>query len=205
MELFIGTLQSFQDTNGIIYGRFSNVYLLETAHNALATGKVAIVFIIRSGANKADVALFQVRFQHIGSVKRTVADTSSTDEIMNLVDIDNGVAFFLQAVHDLFDAFLKITTVLRTSQHGSHVHLIHFTSLQARRHLIVNDSLDQSIDQGCLSHTWLSHMQRIVFILPAKHLDGTFQFHLAPNERMMAVNKVIQTSNQIAPRLLGRV
>ena len=202
MELFVFLFQSFQYVYRLFNRRFGNVYLLETSHNATTTRKVAIVLIVCRRTDKANITFFQIRFQHIGSIHRTIRDTTCPYQVMDFVDIDNRVSFLLYSVHHAFDAFLEITTVLRTSQHRSQIHLIDTTSLQTRRHISLDYSHDKPINQCGLSHTWFAYMQGIVLVFATKHLNGSFQFRFSSDEWILLFHPVIHTSNHVVFRLL---
>ena len=98
---------------------------------------------------------------------------------MNLVDIHNIlVALLLDAIHDLLDAILKVATILSTRQQRSDVKLIDSTAFQPFRHLLLLYHACQSPYEGGLSHTRLTHMQRIIFVASAQHLYRPGEFLL---------------------------
>ena len=102
--------------DGFLNARFMYIYLLEAAHQPLAAGKVTVVFLVSSRTDETDVSAFQIRFQHIGCIHGAVSCTSGTYQIVYLVDIDNGTSFITNTFHNGFQAFFKVTPVLRTCQ-----------------------------------------------------------------------------------------
>ena len=116
VECFIFCFQTLYDVDGFFNTRFEYVYLLETAYQSSAAGKVTIVFFVGGGTDEADVSSFQIRFQHVGGVHRTVSGTSGTYQIVYFIYVDNGVAFASHTFHDGLQAFFEITPVLCTGQ-----------------------------------------------------------------------------------------
>ena len=115
---------------------------------------------------------------------------------MDFIDIDNGIAFFLQAFHHLLYTFLKVTPVLCSCKHCSHIHLIDSAFLQSFRNIPSVDTGCQTIYQRRLSHARFSHMQRIVLVGTAKHLNGPFHLLFTTYERVKRVSNVIHTCHE---------
>ena len=120
---------------------------------------------------------------------------------MNLVDIDDGIAYLLDALHHLLDAFLEITTELSSGEHRAKVHLEYLATFQAVRNVPLFNACSKTIYQSGLSHAGFSHMKRIVLVFAAKNLDGTLQFLFTSDQRMMLSNSIIETGNETFPLL----
>ena len=121
---------------------------------------------------------------------------------MNFVDVDDAVAFAGHAFHDALDAFLEVAAILRSGQHRAHVHLVDATAFQTLGHVAALDARCQSVDQRRLSHAGLAHVQRVVLLLSAEHLQRAFQFLLAADERIVLAHQVVHAGHQLAPGLL---
>ena len=120
---------------------------------------------------------------------------------MDLVDIhDVLLTLLLNAVHDLLDAVLEVATILCACQQRSDVELVDLTALEALRHTTFFDHPRQPPDEGSLSHTGLTDMQRVVLVATAEHLDGTFQLVFPTYQRIMLSVEVVHTGHQSAPR-----
>ena len=65
MKLFVSRAQTFYYSDGVVDRRLCDVDLLETAHNTLAPCEVAVEFVVGGAADEADVALFEIGFQHV--------------------------------------------------------------------------------------------------------------------------------------------
>ena len=136
MELLILFSELTQDMLRLLWCRLWNIDLLESSHQSLRAREVTIVFFVGGRADKADGASLQIGLQHVRGVHRPLADSSSPHKGVNLIDIhDVSVALLLDAVHDLLDAILKVTTILGTSQQRADVELIDAATLQTLWHL----------------------------------------------------------------------
>ena len=201
MELVVLILQALQYLDGLLLGRFLDVYLLESAHDALALGDVAVVFLVGGGADESDVASLQVLLEHVGSIWSAIRTTTGTYHIVNLVEIDDAVALLGGTLHHCLDAFLEVATILGTSQHLGDIHAVDASTLQSLRHLTVVDELGETIYQGCLAHTRLADVQRIVFLGTTKHLDGAIEFLLSADERIVLLHLVGDAGYELMPVL----
>ena len=65
VELIVFILQALEDFDCLLLGRFLDIYLLESAHDALALSHVAVEFLIGGGTDESDVACLQILLQHI--------------------------------------------------------------------------------------------------------------------------------------------
>ena len=180
--------------------RLGDVNLLETAHQSLRPRKVPVIFLIGGRADKADVARFEIRLQHVRGVHRPLVRSASPHQGVYLVDVDNVlVALLHDTVHNLLDAVLKVATILRTRQQCTDVELVDVAALQSFRHASLLNHPCQSPYEGRLSHTGLTHVQRIVLVAPAKHLDGALQLLLAPYQWVVLLVELVHTRHQLPP------
>ena len=208
VELLIVGLQLLQDVLRLVDGGLRDVNLLETAYQTLGTREVTVVFLVGGGADETNLARFEVGLQHVGGVHCAVANGTCSHERVYLVDIDNVRLGFCgivliggNPVHNHLDAFLEVATILRAGQERSHIKLIHLATLQAIRHAPFLDETHQSPDEGGLAHAWLAHMQRVVLVAAAQHLNGALELLFAPNERILLRVEVVHAGDQSAPGL----
>ena len=201
VELIIFILQTLEDFDCLLLGRFLDINLLEPAHDALALSHVAVEFLIGGGTDEPDIACLQVLLQHIGSIRSAIRATTGTYHIMNLIDIDDGVAFLGGSLHHHLDAFLKVAAILGTGKHLSHIHTVDAGSLETIRNLILIDEFGEAINQGGLAYTRLTDVKRIVLLCTTEHLDGSIQLLLSADERIMLFHLIRDTGNQLMPIL----
>ena len=120
---------------------------------------------------------------------------------MNLIDIDDGIAFFGHALHYRLDAFLEVASVGCASHHRAHIHLIYARAFQSIRHIARFYPCGKSIDECSLAHTRFAHVQRVVLLASAQYLYGAVEFLLTPDERIVVFEHVIDTCHELAPVL----
>ena len=206
MELLVARAQSFEYAHGVVDRRFGNVNLLEAAHQRLLAGNVAVVFVVGGGAYEAYLAAFEIRLEHVGGIERSVAArASSSNHIVYLVDVEYGVALSGESFHHLLDALLEVAAELCTSYHRTHVHHVNARLLEAVGHVATGNACRQSVHQRCLADTCLAPVQRIVLVLTAEHLDGTLQFSLASDERIVLGVGVGYARHKLTPCLPARL
>ena len=135
MERLVFLFQTVYDTNGFFYARFGYIDLLETSHHTSALRKIAVVFLVRGRTDETDLSAFQIRFQHIGSIHGTVTGTPGSNQIMNLIYINDGITFLLHTIHYHFKPFLKITAILGSGYQSSQVQFINTAILETGRYI----------------------------------------------------------------------
>ena len=198
MELLVALPQTFENLDGLIDRGFGDVYLLEAAHDALAACEVAVVFVVGGASDEADVAPFEVGLEHVGGIVGAVVAAGS-DHIVYLVDIDDGLAFFRYAVHHLLDAPFEVAAILCAGQHRAHIHHVHLAALQTFGNIAVDDTACQSVDKSCLADPWLAHMQWVVLVLAAEHLDGALEFALTSDKGVGLVDDIVEAADELLP------
>ena len=112
------------------------------------------------------------------------------------------MTLLLYAVHDLLDAVLEVPAILRARQQRTDVELVDATALQAFRHLSLLNHPRQSPHEGRLAHTGFTHVQRIILIPSAQHLDRPFQFLLTSYQRVMLLIQLVHAGHQPSPSRL---
>ena len=153
---------------------------------------MTVVFFVGCRADKADGPCFQIRLQHVRCVHRSLAGGSSAHQCVYLIDVDDIlIALFLDAVHDLFDAVLEVTTILRTRQQRPDIELVDTTTFQALRHASLFNHPCQSPDKGRLAHPRFTHMQWIILVATAQHLNRALQLLLTTYQGIMVLVKFV--------------
>ena len=120
---------------------------------------------------------------------------------MNLIDVDNGIAFLHGSLHHHLDAFLEVAAILGTGKHLSHIHAVDASPLEAFRNQVFVDEFGETIDQSCLADSGFSNVERIVLLGTAEYLDGSVQFLLSSDERIVLFYLVRDAGNQLMPIL----
>ena len=122
---------------------------------------------------------------------------------MYLVDIHNIIiALLLNAVHDHLDAVFEIAAILRSCQQRAHIELVDFAAFQSLRHSPFFNQPGQSPDESRLAYSRFAHMQRIVLVSAAQHLNGSLEFLLTANQRILLLVEVVHAGDEPSPGCL---
>ena len=116
---------------------------------------------------------------------------------MYLVNIENGFLFCAEAFHHTFQPLFEVAPILCTGQHTTQIQFVNAASFQAFGYLSGFYAGCQSVSQGCFSHSWFTDVQRVVFVFPAQHFDGTFQFHFSSYQRIVIFQLLVQAGDEI--------
>jgi len=100
-------------------------------------------------------------------------------------------------------SFLKVASILSSCKHGAHIHHVYLAITKPLRHITLVYPVCQSIDYCGLAYSRLTYMQRIVFLLSAKNLNGAGYFFFTTDERIAVFNSIIKTSNQFLPSCIS--
>ena len=203
VKRFVARAQSLEDEAGLFDGGFGHVDGLETAHEGTAFREVAVVFLVGGGTDEAHAARFEVGFEEIGEVERAFARLACADEVVYLVDVGDGVALFGHAVDDAEEALLELAAILRTAEEAAELEGVDACTGQSFRHAAVANEGGETVDEGGFAHTGIADVERIVLVEAAEHADGAFEFRLAADERIVAVEMVVDAGDVAVPVVGG--
>ena len=199
MERLITLLEHLHNPQRLVNARFLDGHLLEAAHQATVAHDVAVVFLIGGRSDKPHSPALQIRFQQVAGIHRALTRLSSSHDIVDFVDVEDGSLLGGDTVHHRLEAFLKVTTILSAGNQGAQVQLVDLDTAQCFRHIAVLDALRQAIDDTGLAHTRLTDVQRVVLILAAQHLNGAVEFIFPSDEGIMVRQMVIDAQHIVAP------
>ena len=157
------------------------------------------------GTDEAHTARFEVGFEEIGEVERTFAGLSRADEVVDFVDVGNGVALLGHAVDDAEESFLELAAILRTAEEGAEMEGVDARAGQSFRHTAVANEGGETVDERRLAHTGIADVEGIVFVEATEHADGAFEFRFAADEGIVAVDVVVDAGDELAPVFIGVV
>ena len=172
---------------------------MKSPYKTLALLKVLFVLPIGGGADKTDLPSLQIGLEHIGNVEGSAAHRARPHDIVDLVDIDNGLFLAADAVHDLFEPILKVPSVLCTRQQTSQIQGKYFCPPQRLWNLAFLQQPCQTIGDGGFSHPWLPYVERVVFLLAAENLHGPLQLFLPADKGICLVHHIVQTDGILLP------
>ena len=184
---FVAVLQAAQDGNRIFNVGLADVDDLEATRQRGVFFDVLAIFVQRGGADGAQIAPGQRRFQHVRGVNGALGGAGANQRVQ-LVDEENdsAVALFDVLEHGLQTIF-KLAAIFCPGQHGRQVERHHAFVFQLLGDIAGDDALRQTFNNGRLAHAGFANQYRIVLGAPRKHLDG------APN-LLVAANHGIELS-----------
>jgi hypothetical protein len=101
---------------------------------------------------------------------------------VKLVDEQDDVAALLNLLHDLLQALLELTAVLRPGDERREVERVDLLALQELGDGAGGDALRQSLDHGGLAHAWLADQHGVVLLAPREDLHDPLDLGLAPDD-----------------------
>jgi len=103
---------------------------------------------------------------------------------MDLVDEEDDVAPAADLFEDLLQPFLEVAPVAGTGHQGAQVEGVEVLLVQRLGDFAGNDLLGETLDDGGLAHTGLSHQDRVVLGSPGQHLHDPLDLVGAADDRV---------------------
>merc|ERR1712100_101851 len=103
---------------------------------------------------------------------------------MGFINDEDHVACRLDLLHDFFEAFLKFTAVLRSSDQKSDVEGQNTLLFKDIGDVTLLNALGKAFCDGGLADTGLADQNWIVFRSATKDLNHTIDFVVTPNHRV---------------------
>ena len=100
---------------------------------------------------------------------------------MNNDDLTFGSLDLLQ--HGL-QPFLELAAILRAGDHRTEIKRQKLLALQRLRHIAVDDTQCETLDDGCLADARFADQHRVVLGAAGQHLDGAANFLVTPDHRI---------------------
>ena len=151
------------------------------------------------GADEAHAARFEVGLEQVGEVERAFAGLSCADEVVDFVDVGNGVPLFGHAVDDAEESLLELAAILRSAEEGAEMEGVDARAGEAFGHTAVANESGEAVDERGLAHAGIADVEGIVLVETAEHADGAFEFRLAADEGIVAVDVVVDAGDEVAP------
>ena len=184
MVVFVTILQAAEDRNGILGTRFVDHDLLETAFEGLVLLEILLELVERRGADRPQLAPRKCRLEDVGGVHRT-RRLAGAHEGVDLVDEQQDVAVAgHDFLHDGLQTLLEFTLVLRTRDQGTHVERVDHLRLQVLGHVAVDDPVCDTLGDGGLADTRLTHEDRVVLGTPREDLQHAADLLVTADHRV---------------------
>ena len=118
-----------------------------------------------------ELAPRQHGLEHIARIQCAVR-LARADNGVQLVDEQNDLSVaVLDIVQHRLQTFLKLTSVFCTGNQCSHIQCKNLLVLQALRHIASDDTLSQSLDNGCFTDAGFTDQHRVVLCLSGQNTD----------------------------------
>ena len=131
------TFQASENVNSLVDRRLGDVDLLKIARDARRIGKASLIVGKCGGADKLNLAVFEVRFKQIGSIYMALAGGAGAHYVVYAVDIHYGVALLQYAVHNSLYTLFEFAAILSTRHQTAEVELIYRSSQDSFGSLVV--------------------------------------------------------------------
>ena len=145
--------------------------------------EVLAVLVERRGADRLELTASEHRLEDRRSVDRAFGRTR-THERVELVDEQDDVAARADLLQHLLEALLEVTAVARPSDEGAEVERVELLALQRVRHVVDDDLLAETLDDGGLADAGLADEHRVVLGAAGQHLHDPLDLTVTPDDRI---------------------
>ena len=150
-----------------------NHHGLETTLQRLVLLKVFLVLVKCGSTDSTQLSTCQSRLQDVGSIHSSLA-AAGTYQRVYLVDEEDNTSFATcHLTDDTLQSFLELALVLSTSNECSHIKGVELFLLEVLGDVTTNNSLCQTLDDSCLSRSWLTNEDWVVLGTTRKYLEHT--------------------------------
>mmetsp|Transcript_75078 Transcript_75078/g.208782 ORF Transcript_75078/g.208782 Transcript_75078/m.208782 type:complete len:264 (-) Transcript_75078:400-1191(-) len=180
----VARLQAAQDAYAVRHVRLRRQDLLEAPLQRRVLLDVLPVLVQGRGAHTAQLPTRQQGLQEVSSVHRTAAGARPHDGVY-LIDERNDLPIRrLDFGQHGLEALLEIASVLGAGHHAADVERDDLLVLERLRHVLLDDSAREALDDRRLADAGLADDHRIVLGTPRQDLDNAPDFVVAANDRV---------------------
>ena len=199
MVRLVTLLEPAQDPDGVLDGGFADEDLLEAALEGGVLLDVLAVLVDGGGADGLQLTAGQHRLQDRRGVDGAFGGPG-THERVDLVDEQDDVATGADLLQHLLEALLEVAAVAAAGDERAEVEGVELLVGQRDRHLVSDDQLGESLDDGGLADAGLADEDRVVLRATREHLHHALDFLLAPDERVELA--LASELREVAPELV---
>ena len=157
----VAVLDVVQYLQCLLVGGRLHLHLLESALQGTVFLNALAILVERGGANALDGATRQGGLHDVGSV-HTARCSASTDNGVYLVDKYNHVGVRLQLLHQGFQSLFKLSAILGSCHHASHIQRVDALAKQHGTAVVGLNQLCQPLNDGALTNTRLANQYGVV-------------------------------------------
>jgi hypothetical protein len=177
-------LQTTQDGDRVLDRRLGDQYLLQPSFECRVFLDVLAILVEGRGADAMQLASGQGGLEHVACIHGSFG-LAGTDHGVNLVDEEDDLSFLLrQIIEHGFETLLEFAAKLGPRDQRPHVERQEPFTLEALRHLLVDDSLGQPFHDGGFPNTGFADQDGVVLGPPLQHLDRPPNLVVASDDRI---------------------
>ena len=177
-------LQAAQDGDGVVHRRLAHHHRAEAARQGGVLLDVLLVLVERGGADAAQIAARQGRFQQVGGVDGALGRAGAHQRVQLVDEADDLAVGIDDFLHHGLQAVFEFAAELGAGDHGAQVDGHQLLVLELVGDVAAHDALRQAFDDGGLAHAGLADQHRIVLGAPAQHLHDAADFVFAADHRV---------------------
>mmetsp|Transcript_5557 Transcript_5557/g.13087 ORF Transcript_5557/g.13087 Transcript_5557/m.13087 type:complete len:226 (-) Transcript_5557:931-1608(-) len=181
---FVSRLQTTKNTNGIFRRWLINHDLLESALQCFVLFNVLAVFIDGGGTDAAQTTTGESGLQKVRSIHRTLRRPSSNNRVHFINEENDFSVTFCNFFQDGLQTLFKLSSHGCTSYKGSKIQTDQAAVFQTIRNITGKNSLRNAFGNSCLSDTWISNQDWIIFGSATQDLNGASDFLVSANDRV---------------------
>ena len=181
VKLFVALLDPVENSHGFLFRGRRNLDRLKPSFERSILLDGLAELSRRGGPDTLDLPPAQSRLQDVGGVQRALCRTGA-HQGMQLIHEHDRIAILYKLLHDRLQPFLELAPVLGAGHDQRKVESQNSLVGQIAGHLVLDDSLRQTLDDSRLADSRLANQNRIVLGAPAENLDHPFDFIVSPHQ-----------------------
>ena len=187
VEELVLFLDAAQNGDGILGRGLVDVDRLETARQSGILFDVFLVFLDSSGADGAEFAACQGRFQHVRCVHGAFG-RACADQCVDLIDEEDDLAVgLLDFLEYVLEALLELAAVLGARDKGAQVERDQLLVLEGLGNVALGHAQGQAFGNSGLAHAGLADQNRIIFRTARQDLNDALDLLVAADDRVELV------------------
>ena len=179
----VAVAQALEDVDGQRHRRLVDLDRLEAPLEGGVLLEVLAVLVDGRGAHGLQLAARQHRLEDGGRVDGALGGARA-DEGVDLVDEEDDVAPRADLLEDLLQALLEVAAVAAARHERAEVERVELLARQGLGHLVGDDALRQSLDDGRLAHAGLADEDGVVLGAARQDLHHAFDLFSTSDDRV---------------------
>ncbi len=184
MVQFVFLLDAAQDRDRVLDRGLTDIDRLEAAFERGVLFDVLAVFVQGRGADAVQFATCQGRLEHVGGVHRAFRFARPDQGVQFVDEQDDALGARGDLLQYRLQTLLELATVFAAGQERAEIERQQFLVFEALRHIAIDDTLRQALDDRGLANPRLADQDRIVLGAARQHLDRAADLLVAADDRV---------------------